>query len=170
MGELYCDVFNNARDVPTVAVRLTNVYGPRAQLRNPNYGVINKFIAKSLQDETLTVFEPGTMERDFIHVEDVASGLVPLGTKKRSIGERYVMGCGQGTTVKELAQLIVDKAESGTVEVVPWPEDWDSIQVGDLRAEPSKMTDHFGWSAETPLETGIEATLAYYRDRQSAYL
>jgi UDP-glucose 4-epimerase len=86
-GEHYCRIFDRSRDVPALSVRLTNVYGPRAQLSNPNYGVIHNFIASALRDGSLTVFEPGTMERDFIHVSDIVDGLLYLGQDHDHYGE-----------------------------------------------------------------------------------
>jgi nucleoside-diphosphate-sugar epimerase len=56
------------------------------------------------------------------------------------------------------------------VELVPWPDDWDSIRVGDLRADPSKMADTFDWSSTVGLEAGISETIAYYRENENQYL
>ncbi|MXR19073.1 NAD-dependent epimerase/dehydratase family protein [Halobacterium bonnevillei] len=169
-GELYCNLYYESHGVPTVAVRLTNVYGPRAQLSNPNYGVINNFIAAALRDETLTVFEPGTMKRDFVYVRDITRGLRCLGFEQRAVGERYTLGTGDATTIYDLAEAIVDTAGSGSVKLVPWPDDWESIQVGDLRSDPSKMCDHFDWEPETDLTEGLVETIDYYRDNLEAYL
>jgi UDP-glucose 4-epimerase len=169
-GELYCDVYTDTHDVPTVVSRLTNVYGPRAQLSNPNYGVIHNFIASALKDETLTVFEPGTMQRDFIHVDDVVTGLLELGRADSAIGERYILGTGRPTTIKWLAETIVDIAGSGAVELVPWPDEWDSIRVGDLYADPSSMKEQFGWEATTYLENGLRGTIEFYREYSTDYL
>jgi len=168
-GELYCDLYHESKNVPTVAVRLTNVYGPRAQLSNPNYGVINNFIAAALRDETLTVFEPGTIKRDFVYVRDVARGLRYLGAEQRAVGERYTLGTGTATTIHELAETIVETANVGSVKLVPWPEDWESIQVGDLRSNPSKIRNHLGWESEITLDDGLVKTIEYYRDHRQAY-
>lgn len=168
-GELYCGLYHESHGVPTVAVRLTNVYGPRAQLSNPNYGVINNFISAALRNEALTVFKPGTMKRDFIYVQDVTRGLRRIGSERQAIGERYILGTGNAITVHSLAELTVEAAGSGSVELVPWPEDWESIRVGDLRSDPSKMYNHYGWEPETDLTKGLSDTIDYYRSRQQAY-
>jgi UDP-glucose 4-epimerase len=75
-GESYCRVYSRAHDLDTTIVRLTNAYGPRAQLENPKYGVINKFIRNALNDDILTVYDPGTMQRDFVYIDDVVTGLI----------------------------------------------------------------------------------------------
>ena len=169
-GEHYCSLYCRVKDVPTVVVRLSNVYGPRAQLLNSNYGVINRFIRLALVDETLPVFKPGSMQRDFVYVEDVAAALEQLGLAEGVIGDRYMLGSGVGTTIRQLATLIVEEAGSGEVELVPWPNDWDSIRVGDLITDPSTLESAIPWQPATNLRDGIQNTLSYYRANRDAYL
>jgi nucleoside-diphosphate-sugar epimerase len=131
--------------------------------------VIHNFIANALTDDELTVFEPGTMKRDFVYVDDVVAALLKLGKDDGADGERYVVGTGRPTTIKELAKTIVDVADSGRVKLVPWPDEWDAIRVGDLYSDPAKMEKH-GWEAETRLESGLKRTIEYYRENLDSYL
>jgi nucleoside-diphosphate-sugar epimerase len=169
-GEMYCEVYERTQDVSTTAVRLTNVYGPRAQLSNSNYGVIQQFIRAAIEGEELTVFEPGTMRRDFVYIDDVVSGLLALGQNDDVVGERYLIGSGTATTIRQLAESITSVAKSGTVELVPWPEEWDSIRVGDIESEPSKLQSNTGWEPRTRLEEGLKMTIDYYRAHIDQYL
>ena len=169
-GELYCQVYEQTQDVPTTTVRLTNVYGPRAQLSNPNYGVIQQFIRAAIQGEELTVFEPGTITRDFVYIDDVVSGLLALGRNDEVVGERYLIGSGTATTIRELAESIISVANRGTVKLVPWPDDWDSIRMGDIESDPSKLQTETGWEPRTGLEDGLKRTTDYYGSHLDQYL
>lgn len=169
-AEQYCNVYHRAHGIDTTTVRLTNVYGPRAQLSNPNYGVINKFIKLSIKDKNLTVYEPGTMKRDPVFVNDVVRALVSAAESPEANGEMFVIASGESVTIHKLAQTIVDTVGTGTVEMVPWPEDWDSIRVGDIHADPAYAQNVLGWESTTGLKAGLRETVEYYQVNQDAYL
>lgn len=169
-AEQYCKNYSRSHDLFTTTLRLTNVYGPRSQLSNPNYGVINNFINAALQGEPLTVFEPGTMKRDPIFVSDVVEALLRAADCKEANGESFVIGSGSPVTIKELANHIVDISGNGIVETTPWPEEWERIKVGDIYVDPEKASKLLDWTATTDLNTGLERTLDYSESHRDAYL
>lgn len=169
-GEMYCEIYDQARDVPTTVARLTNVYGPRAQLKNPNYGVINQFISSGIVDDTLTVFQPGTMTRDFVYIEDVVDALCALGMANQTRGFRYLVGSSTSTSILELAEKIVDISGKGEVKLVEWPDDWDTIKIGDIRADPTTLQNAIGWRPKVCLIEGLELTIEYYKDHIEKYM
>src|SRR5215213_3198990 len=69
--ERLCLIAGKAYDIPTVALRFFNVYGPRQALSNPYTGVIAIFAARLLNERPPLVFEDGLQRRDFVHVSDV---------------------------------------------------------------------------------------------------
>jgi nucleoside-diphosphate-sugar epimerase len=166
-AEKYCKIYNR-EGVETVIARLANVYGPRAQVHDTNYGVINVFARRAIEDETLTVFEPGTMKRDCVFVTDAVEVLIALGTHGER-GEVYNVGTGQGHTILEIAEYLVDISGSGDVELVPWPDDWEGLKVGDFIADNSKLTEDLNWQPKTDLETGLEKTVQFYESNLEAY-
>lgn len=169
-GEMYFDLYNRVEKVPTTVVRLSNVYGPHAQLSNNEYGVIHQFIRKAIEDEELTVFEPGDMKRDFVFVDDVVDALEKIGRNPSSCGNRYMIGSGSSVTINELATLIVREAKAGSVELVPWPDDWEAIRIGDMETDPSTIEEQLGWTAEVALSEGIGRTLNFYRSKRTHYI
>lgn len=169
-AEHYCQVYHRAYELETTTVRLTNVYGPRAQLINANYGVINKFLRLALEDEHLTVYEPGTMKRDPIFVDDVVRALILATENPEASGEMFVVGSGKPVTIYELAETIVEVVGKGRVEMVPWPDDWESIRIGDIYTAPAHARETLGWDPSTGLEEGLEKTVAFYERHRDAYL
>ena len=168
-SERYFYLYHKIHGISTNTLRLTNVYGPRAQLINPKYGVINKFIRAAIEDNELTVYEPGTMTRDLVFVYDVVDALMKAGVQDPS-GENYIIGSGKSISIKELANMIVDIAGSGTVTMTSWPEDWDSIQVGDLRFDISKATVELDWEPTISLHDGLVETIQFYQRNKDNYL
>lgn len=161
-AEGYCETFRRSRGVPTVVVRLSNVYGPRGGL---DATAVDTFLRAALRDEPLTVFEPGTQRRDFVYVSDVVAALVELGSADGVAGERFAVGTGTTHTLEELATAIVDAAAGGRVELVEWPEEWEALRLGDLRADPSRLAAATDWSPTVELEAGLERTVDYYERR-----
>ena len=68
--ERMCLITGRAYDIPTVALRFFNVYGPRQALSNPYTGVLAIFAARLLDRRPPLVFEDGRQRRDFVHVRD----------------------------------------------------------------------------------------------------
>ena len=57
-------------------LRLTNIYGPRAQMKHSQYGVVNWFVRQALDGEPIRVFGTGRILRDFIYVDDCVDAIV----------------------------------------------------------------------------------------------
>lgn len=167
-AEKYCRVYREVHEIETTVVRLTNVYGPRAQLHNPNYGVINKFIKRSLLDQPLTVYRPGEMCRDFIHISDVVEAL--LAVSRPTPSSLYLVATGNSTSIKELANRIVAITGSGTVDLVEWPSDWGGIRVGDITANPSRLITETDWEPSVTLNDGLKRTLEFYEANFEKYV
>ena len=64
--ERMCLLYGAAYDVPTVALRFFNVYGPRQALSNPYTGALAIFAARLLNDRPPVVYEDGDQRRDFV--------------------------------------------------------------------------------------------------------
>jgi UDP-glucose 4-epimerase len=167
--ENYLHVFGRRNDVCTNTVRLTNVYGPHSQLENPSYGVINQFIKAVVLDETLTVFKPGTMLRDFVFVEDVVKSLVSCA-KVNNDGESYIVGSGDSISIKRLADILVDLSGRGRVKLTDWPDEWSTVKVGDIRVDTSKAEAQLEWSPAWSIRNALKETLRFYRKYSNHYV
>jgi nucleoside-diphosphate-sugar epimerase len=81
--EQFCLVVGRAYDIPAVALRYFNVYGPRQALSNPYTGVCAIFSGRLLNDQPPLIFEDGEQTRDFVHVSDIVqANLLALETDK----------------------------------------------------------------------------------------
>ena len=168
--EMYCKVYHRAYGLKTTMLRLTNCYGPRAQMKTPNYGVINWFIRMALENKVLTVYSPGTMLRDYIYVDDVIDALILAAQNDEAINETFYVTSGNPIRLVDLANLIVRIANSGEVKIVPSQEEWAAIEIGDFYATYDKIKKKLGWKPKTDIETGLRKTIQFYKERLSEYL
>jgi dTDP-L-rhamnose 4-epimerase len=101
--ERLCLILGKAYEIPTVALRFFNVYGPRQALSNPYTGVLAIFAARLLHDRPPLVFEDGHQRRDFVHVQDVA-GACLLGLRTPRIGGQvFNIGSGESRSILSVA-------------------------------------------------------------------
>ncbi|HEX6163088.1 MAG TPA: NAD-dependent epimerase/dehydratase family protein, partial [Vicinamibacterales bacterium] len=98
-----------ARGIPFTATRFFNTYGP-GQTFTPYVGVLTIFATRLLRGEPITIFGDGEQQRDFIHVADIVAGT--LATPGRRPG-RYNLGTGRGTTLNQLAAMVLAKLAPG---------------------------------------------------------
>lgn len=95
--------YGHLYDLPTVAVRFFNVYGPRQNPNSPYSGVLSLITKALLTDQKFTIFGDGSQTRDFIYVDDVINALttivknvkVPTVFNIANGGGNFFTGCDQ---------------------------------------------------------------------------
>jgi UDP-glucose 4-epimerase len=68
--ELQARIASTVHGVPTVGLRLFNLYGPRQDPRSPYSGVISIFADRLLCGEPIEIFGDGEQTRDFVYIGD----------------------------------------------------------------------------------------------------
>ncbi len=163
--ERACLVAGAAYGIPTVALRLFNVYGPGQALSNPYTGVLAIFAARLLNDRAPRIFEDGEQRRDFVSVHDIARAFVLAVERDGADGLAVNIGSGESITVKALGELL-----ARTLGKQIAPEVTGEFRVGDIRhcfADVSLAREALGFEPEVPLEAGI-AELAEWLAGQTA--
>ncbi|MFP5330441.1 MAG: UDP-glucuronic acid decarboxylase family protein, partial [Alphaproteobacteria bacterium] len=90
--------------------RIFNTYGPRM---HPNDGrVVSNFIVHALQGEPITLYGDGSQTRSFCYVDDTIDGLIRLMETPDEITGPINIGNPNEMSVRELAELIVEKTGS----------------------------------------------------------
>lgn len=169
VGEMYANYFWQRNGLPVVKARFQNVYGPGEVLGAGRWrgtphtvwrNVIPTFIWKALHGESLPLENAGQGSRDFIFVEDMANGLT-LAALNGQPGGVYNLASGAETTIAELADIINLLTGNGSpVEILPG-RDWD--RSGKRFGSTVKSERELGFVATTPLEQGLDATIAWTR-------
>src|SRR3954452_8805752 len=99
-------LFGQTYDIPTVALRYFNIYGPRQALSNPYTGVAAIFASRLLNGSAPVVFEDGTQSRDFVHVSDVAAAVCAALEPGAGDFEALNVASGRAVSVLEVATTL----------------------------------------------------------------
>ena len=167
-GEAYHLLYNTVYGLRSTALRLTNTYGPRMRVKDARQTFLGIWIKLALQGEPFEVWG-GEQLRDFSYVEDVVDALLIAATSPETDGLAFNLS---GDPVVSLAQVadMLAKATGGRFEVREFPADRKKIDIGDYYADDRLFRGATGWSPKTPLETGLNLTLDFYREHLAEYL
>jgi UDP-glucose 4-epimerase len=103
-GEMYCKVFEELYELPTVCLRYFNVFGPRQDPNSQYAAVIPKFITTILNDESPVIFGDGEQSRDFTFVKNVVdANILSCESDKTGI---FNIACGRRITINQLVDYI----------------------------------------------------------------
>lgn len=162
-------MYHDVHGIPAILLRLTNIYGQRAQMRHPRYGVVNWFIRLAMDDATIRVFGDGQILRDFLHVDDCVDAILKIATCDEAYGEIYNLASGIPVNFVDLAESIVRVAGSGRWEFAPFSPERKAQEPGDFYADVSKIKDRIGWTPQIGLEEGLARTMVFYRKYRGEY-
>ncbi|MEK7636843.1 MAG: NAD-dependent epimerase/dehydratase family protein [Patescibacteria group bacterium] len=168
-AEQYYQVFSTYHGIRLVCIRITNPYGPRAQMKNPRYGLVNWFVRQALDGKTITVYGNGRQQRDYIYIDDLVDGILQVIATPKCFGHVYNLGSGQGTRFIDMAKTVVQAVGQGEVVSVPWPKQFDTSESGDFYADIAAITSDTTWTPVTNLSSGIQQTVEYYRVHRDKY-
>ncbi len=157
-AEKYVLLLARQFDLPAVCLRYFNVFGPR-QTFTPYVGVITIFIRALQKGETPYIFGDGEQQRDFVYVGDIARATL-LALESDVRGEVFNVGTGKGTSVKEIADLLIRKLRPGLEPRFQPP------QPGEIRhsiADISKIQRKLGFRPEGSLADKIDEVIAWNR-------
>ncbi len=145
-------------DMPIKVARIFNTYGPRML---PDDGrVVSNFIVQALNGEDLTIYGDGSQTRSFCYVDDLVDGLVRLMNSPKKITGPINLGNPVEFTILELAEKVLAKVGSSSELVEkPLPSDDPTQRQPDIRHAKEVL----GWEPTIPLETGLDATIDYFR-------
>jgi len=162
-------VYHRVKGLNGVCLRITNTYGPRHQMMHDEYGVLNWFIRKALDNDTIPVFGDGTILRDFLFIDDLVEALLRTAATPGAYGDIYNVGSGKGVSFQELAATIETLAGRGNVRHTPFTQERKEVEPGDYIANIAKLSKAIGWTPTVPLSEGIARTLDFYRKYGAHY-
>lgn len=169
IGEFYAKYYVKQHQLPVVRARFQNVYGPWEILGAGRWrgtpatvwrNVTPTFIYKALNQESLPLENEGIATRDFIFVDDIVRGLIACAFKGQ-VGQVYNLASGREISIRELAETINRLTDNpAPIQWLP-KRTWD--QSGKRYGCPEKSKQVLGFAAQTPLNEGLAATIAWTR-------
>jgi UDP-glucose 4-epimerase len=161
-GEAYCHAFAGSFDLPVVALRFANVYGPVSAHKK---GVITNFIRLGLAREPLVVYGDGAATRDFLYVEDLCDGI--CSALEAPLTDEVVhLASGQETSIASLAELILEL--TGAAGVPIHYEDRRRGEVERTFAKADRAAELLGFAPSHTLPEGLQKTVEWFAEREQA--
>ena len=158
LAQAYRDEYGKS----AISAMPTNLYGPGdnfdPETSHALPGMITKFHrAKQRGEREVVLWGTGSPRREWLHVDDLAAGLLLL-LEKYDGREIVNVGVGEDLTIRELAEKVRQAVGfAGTIR-------WDTSKPD---GTPRKLLDvgriqKLGWRATIPVEQGIASTYAWF--------
>jgi dTDP-glucose 4,6-dehydratase len=157
-ADLLARAYFRTYDLPVVISRCSNNYGPR---QHPEK-FIPTVILNALDDRPVPIYGDGLYVRDWIHVLDHCRAIDAVLHRGKP-GEIYNIGADSEWANIELARRILHllgKPEDLLTSVPDRPGHDRRYAIS-----ADKIREELGWEAEESFDSGIEATIDYYRTR-----
>lgn len=161
-AEKIIKVYDDVHDIHSVLLRLTNTYGPRAQMAHSRYGVANWFVRLAIDKAPIKVFGDGLIRRDFLYVGDCVEALLMSAVTDRARGEIMNVGIDQPSTFLQLAETLVEICEGARWEYAEFTPERKAQEPGDFYSDITKIRKLVGWTPTTQLVDGLRQTVDYY--------
>lgn len=139
-------------------VRIFNTYGPRM---HPNDGrVVSNFIVQALRGEDITIYGDGLQTRSFCYVDDLIEGFVRFMASPKALTGPVNLGNPGEFTIRELAELVLQKVGSQSKLVtLPLPQDDPKQRQPDISLAKRELD----WHPTVSLSDGLDQTIEYFR-------
>ena len=158
LGEQLVMHFEKVYKIPSVSLRLFNVYGPRARTTGAYGAVFGVFLAQKLNGKPFTVVGDGEQTRDFTYVEDVASAFYTAASSSIT-GEIFNVGSGGHYSINRLVSLL----EGDIIYIPKRPAEPDCTF-----ASVEKIEKFLNWKAQISFEEGVSKILEKIEDFKDA--
>ena len=142
----WCKIYK----MPSVSLRLFNVYGPRSKISDSYNSVFGTFLSQKFSGKALTIVGDGNQTRDFIYVSDVVDAIILMLKKKNNCGQVYNVGKGKEVKINKIAKLFNEKVKN--IKKRP----------GESRrslADITKIKNFLKWKPRVSLESGVAKIL-----------
>lgn len=178
VGEKYLEFYAREHGLSSIALRYSNVFGPR---QNPHgeAGVVAIFCNQLLDGHPACINGDGKYIRDYVYGPDVAAAnLSALTLDEQAFGKGKMLslniGTGVGTDVNTLEKNVRRRVEqllahTGKKQSLPDPE-YGPERVGDLRSnllDASRASDVLAWRATHSFDEGLKATVQWFFDQKN---
>jgi len=161
--EEMCLVVGRAYNIPTVALRYFNTYGPRQALSNPYTGVAAIFASRLLNNNPPVIFEDGQQSRDFVHVSDIVQANLLAMTSENMKYQAFNVGTGRPVTILEVAETQKELLNSESKLDIT-----SDFRAGDIRhcfSDVSQISIH-GYSPVYSFSDGMADLVSWQREQK----
>jgi UDP-glucose 4-epimerase len=158
---------------PAHQFMISNLYGEHEiDGRTVSKGTVtNFFVGRALSGETLTVYEPGSQSRNFVHVRDVARAYVRSAERlaeQLDAGEtgveKYELATDEDPSVMTLAEWVAEIAREERdldpdIDLVENPRSGETL-VDTFAVDTTAARERLGWEPQDSVRASIRELVA----------
>ena len=164
LEEAVAHTLHKTHGLKVTTVRFFNTVGPR---QTGQYGmVVPRFIQAALKNEDIVIYDDGSQSRVFCHVEDAVRAVLTLADSDSTIGDYFNVGGIGETTIKQLAEKVIDRTQSkSTLKYIPYTDAYPAGFEDMQRRVPdiTKIKNSIGWQPTHTLESIIDSVAASFK-------
>jgi UDP-glucose 4-epimerase len=157
--EKYISMFHSLHGLKPVILRVANPFGERQRVETAQ-GAVAVFLDRAMRGQTIEVWGDGSVERDYIHVSDVAEAFA-CALMYEGQESVFNVATGKGTSLREILRIVqLVTGVAVKVEYKPGrPFDVPTSILDISRAELQ-----LGWRPAIELHEGIARTARWIKD------
>lgn len=163
-GEAMARAYHHRYGLNYVGLRYMNVYGPRQDYNGAYIAVIMKMLDAIDRGEGPTIMGDGSEAFDFVAVEDCGKANV-CAMRAASIDEFYNVGTGRRTSLKELAEKLVQL--TGTNQEIRYAPRNQATLVRNRIGCPEKARDEIAFDATIDLDDGLRRLIDWRAEHKA---
>jgi UDP-glucose 4-epimerase len=156
-AEAYLRIYREK--LPSVSLRMFNVYGPGQDLSNLRQGMVSIYLAMALENGRIEVKGSTERFRDLIYIDDVVEAWFRAATYSSALGQTLNVGTGVMTTVASLLERVCDLVPGSSYFV-------QGATLGDqsgIFADISELKNCLGMNHFTSLDDGLQKFVSWAR-------
>jgi len=153
-------------NLPVVALRYQNVYGPGQSLSNPYTGILSIFSTRIRNENEISIFEDGKESRDFVYIDDVVDATILALENQDANFESFNVGTGERIDVLSVATTLRDEYKSSVDIKIT-----GNYRLGDIRdnyADISKIKSILGFQPKISFKEGISHFVDWVKTQEIA--
>ncbi|MGW0828117.1 NAD-dependent epimerase/dehydratase family protein [Streptomyces sp. NPDC002845] len=159
--EAYVLAYGSAFQLPTLALRFFNVYGPLQPAGHAYAAVVPAFVDAMMRRVPLRVFGDGRQTRDFTYVGTVARVLADAVLRRVTSSSPVNLAFGTRVSVLDLAYRLASVLEA-PLEIVHEPARPGDVR--DSQAADRLLRELFPAISPVPLDEGLAETVRWFQD------
>lgn len=162
MGERQAIAYHKEYGMNIAIVRPSNSYGPRDSDDLETAHALGSLIMKAINKmDPFVIWGDGNPIREYIYARDAAKGML-LAMENYCVGDPINLASGEFVSISELARKILKL--TNTSPEIKFDKEKPSGQKRRVLSN-KKAKEKIGFVAETSLDTGIEETIKWYKQK-----
>ncbi len=157
--ELYLGQYRALHGLDCRIARLANPFGPGQNVAR-GQGAASAFLHKARNGEPIEIWGDGEVTRDYVHISDLAAGLVALSMAALGDAFTFNIGSGKGTSLNGIIDEIEHRLDRRLI-VHRGPGRSFDVPISILDVTLARTV--LGWTPKLSFGDGIAQTLAALR-------